>query len=133
MHTEVFLYQQQQQQQNHLSQVFGVGYMNQKRITPDRAYGSAFSTHGISFKNYRSHSASFSALSKAMNSNFIVKRAIHVCIKDFQDFVAPLRGNMYPLVDFDSSESAIQLASLYPSSTGGYCSYLKAYFLACDT
>jgi len=28
-----------------LSQVFGVGYMNQKRITPDRAHGSAFSTH----------------------------------------------------------------------------------------
>jgi len=25
--------------------VFGVGYMNQKRITPDRAHGSAFSTH----------------------------------------------------------------------------------------
>jgi len=28
---------QQQQQLSHLSQVFGVGYMNQKRITPDRA------------------------------------------------------------------------------------------------
>ena len=28
-----------------LSQVFGVGYMNQKRITPDQAHGSAFSTH----------------------------------------------------------------------------------------
>jgi len=37
--------QQQQQQLSHLSQVFGVGYMNQKRITPDRAHGSAFSTH----------------------------------------------------------------------------------------
>ena len=33
--------QQQQQQLSHLSQVFGVGYMNQKRITPDRAHGSA--------------------------------------------------------------------------------------------
>jgi len=35
----------QQQQLSHLSQVFGVGYMNQKRITTDRAHGSAFSTH----------------------------------------------------------------------------------------
>ena len=35
----------QQQQLSHLSQVFRVGHMNQKRITPDRAHGSAFSTH----------------------------------------------------------------------------------------
>ena len=34
----------QQQQLSHLSQVFGVDYMNQKRITPDRVHGSAFST-----------------------------------------------------------------------------------------
>jgi len=27
------------------SQVFGVGYMNQKRITPDRVHGLTFSTH----------------------------------------------------------------------------------------
>ena len=33
------------QQLSHMSQVFGVGYMNQKRITPDRAHGSALSTH----------------------------------------------------------------------------------------
>jgi len=32
-------YIQQQQQLSHLSQVFGVGYMNQKRITLDRAHG----------------------------------------------------------------------------------------------
>ena len=68
-----------------------------------------------------------------MNSNSIVERAIHVCLEDFQDTVAPARVNMYPLVNFDSSESAIQLASLYPSSTGGYCPYLKAYSLVCDT
>ena len=37
--------QQQQQQLSHLSQVFGVGYMNQKRITSERAHRSAFSTH----------------------------------------------------------------------------------------
>ena len=37
--------QQQQQQLSRLSQVFGVGCMNQKRITPVRAHRSAFSTH----------------------------------------------------------------------------------------
>ena len=89
--------------------------------------GTAFGHNGISFKNYRSHSASSLALSKAINSDSIVERTIHVCLKDFQDTVALPRVNMYPLVDFDSSESAIQLASLYPS--GGYCPYLKAYFL----
>jgi len=35
----------EEQQLSHLSQVFVVGYMNQKRITPDQAHGSAFSTH----------------------------------------------------------------------------------------
>ena len=79
------------------------------------------------------HSASSPALSKAMNSDFIVEQTIHVCLKDFQDSAAPPRVNTYPLVDFDSSESVIQLASLYPSRTGGYCPYLKAYSLVCDT
>ena len=68
-----------------------------------------------------------------MNSDSIVERAMHVCLKDFQDTAASSKVNTYPLVDFDSSESAIQLASLYPSSTGGYCLYLKAYSLVCDT
>ena len=58
---------------------------------------------------------------------------MHICLENFQDTAAPPRVNMYPLVDFDSSESAIQLASLYPSSTGEYYPYLKAYFLVCDT
>ena len=58
---------------------------------------------------------------------------MHVYLKDFQDIAAPPRVNMYPLVDFDSSESANQLASLYPSSTGGYYPYLKAYSLVCET
>jgi len=83
--------------------------------------GTGFDHNGISFKNCRNHSASSPALSKAMNSDFIVERVIHVCLKDFQDTVAPPIVNTYQLVDFDSSESAIQLASLYPSSTCGYC------------
>ena len=91
--------------------------------------GTGFGHNGISFKNCRSHSASSPTLSKTMNFDSIVKRAIHVCLEDFQDIAAPPRANTYPLVDFDSSESAIQLASLYPSSTGGYCPYLKAYSL----
>jgi len=37
--------QQQQQQLSCLFDVFGVGYMNQKRIMSGRVYGSAFSTH----------------------------------------------------------------------------------------
>ena len=68
-----------------------------------------------------------------MNSDSIMERAIHVFLKDFQDTAAPPRVNTYPLVDFDSSESAIQLASLYPSSTDGYFLYFKAYSLILDT
>ena len=78
----------------------------------------AFGSTGISSKNCCSHSASSLALSKAMNSDSIVERAIHVCLKDFQNTTAPPRVNTYTLVDFDSSESAIQLASLCPSSIG---------------
>ena len=88
---------------------------------------------GISYKNCRSHSASSPALSRAINSNSIVERAMQVCLEYFQDIVVPLRVKMYPLVDFDFSESAIQFASLYPSSTDGYFSYLKAYSLVLDT
>ena len=94
--------------------------------------GTGFSHNGISYKNYRSHSASSPALSKVMNFNSIMERSIHVWLEDFQDIVAPLRVNTYSLVDFDSSKSAIQLTSLYPSSTGGYCPYLKVYSLVCD-
>ena len=94
--------------------------------------GTGFGHNGISSKNCRSHSAS-PTLSKAMNSDSIVERVIHICLEDFQDTAAPPRVNTYPLVNFDSSESAIQLASLYPSGTGGYCPYLKAYSLVCDT
>jgi len=94
---------------------------------------TGFDYNGKSFKNCRNYSASSPALSKAINFDSIVERAMQVCLKDFQDTVAPPRVNTYSLVDFDFSESAIQLASLYPSSTGRYCSYLKAYFLVCDT
>ena len=75
---------------------------------------TGFGHNGISFKNCQSHSASSLTLSKAMNSDSIVEQAIHVCLKDFHDTAALPRVNMYPLVDFDFSESAIQLASLYP-------------------
>jgi len=88
---------------------------------------------GISFKNYRSHSASSLALFKALNSDSIVERAMQVCLEDFQDTVAPPRVKMYPLVDFDSSKSAIQFALMYPSSTCEYIQYFKAYPLVLDT
>ena len=45
---------------------------------------TGFGHNGISFKNCRSHSASSPALSKAMNSDFIVERVIHVCWKIFK-------------------------------------------------
>ena len=76
--------------------------------------GTDFDHNGISSKNSRSYSASCPTLSKAMNSDSIVEHAIHVFLKDFQDTVTPPRVNIYPLVDFDSSKSEIQLASLYP-------------------
>ena len=71
---------------------------------------------GISTRNCRSHSASFPALSKAINSDSIMERAMQVCLKDFQNTIAPSRVKMYSLIDFDSLKSAIQFASLYPSS-----------------
>ena len=54
-----------------------------------------------------------------------MERAIQVCLDDFHDIAPPSRVNTYSLVDFNSLKYAIQLVSLYPSSTGGYCPYLK--------
>ena len=91
--------------------------------------GTGFDHNGISYKNYRSHYASSLAISKAINYDSIIDRAIHICLEDFQDTAAPSRVNMYPLVDFDSSESGIQLALLYSSNISEYCPYLKVYSL----
>ena len=41
--------------------------------------------NGISSKKFQSHLASSPALSKVMNSDYIVERAIHVCLDDFED------------------------------------------------
>ena len=81
---------------------------------------TGFGQFGISSKKCRNHSASSPALSKAMNSDSIVDLAIQVCLEDFHDTAAPPSINTNPLVDFESFESEIQLASLYPSSTAGY-------------
>ena len=61
--------------------------------------GTGFGHNGISFKNYRNHYSSSLTLSKTMNSDSIMERAIHVCLEDFQDTVVPPRVNMYSLVD----------------------------------
>ncbi|XP_057489423.1 uncharacterized protein LOC130775289 [Actinidia eriantha] len=45
---------------------------------------------------------------------------MHVCLEDFQDTAAPPCMKTYPLVDFESFMSDIQVASQYPSSTTGY-------------
>ena len=91
--------------------------------------GIGLSHNEISSRTYQSHYASSSALFKAINSDSIVARAIQVCLENFQDTIMPPRVKMYPLVDFYSSKYVIQFASLYPSSTGGYFSYLKTYSL----
>ena len=51
-------------------------------------------------RNFGAISASSSTLSKAMNLDSIVERAIHVCLDDFQDIAPPPIVKMYPLVDF---------------------------------
>ncbi|CAL2276996.1 unnamed protein product [Prunus armeniaca] len=76
--------------------------------------------NGISSGKFLSDSASSATLSKATNSNSIVKRAIHVCLEDFQDTAALPNVKTYPLVDLVSVLSEIQFALLYPSKTGGY-------------
>jgi len=68
-----------------------------------------------------------------INFDSIVERAMQVCLKDFQDNATPPRVKMYLLVNFDFLEFTIQFASLYPSSTSGYFSYLKTYSLVLDT
>ena len=75
--------------------------------------GTGFGYSDISFKNCRNHSTSSPVLSKIINSDSIVERAMQVCLKYFQDIAALPRVNTYPLVDFDSSKSAIQIVSLY--------------------
>ena len=82
--------------------------------------GTDFGHIGISSRKRRSHSASFLALSKAMNSDSLVDLAMQVCLEDFQDRAIPPRVKTYPLVDFESLVSDIQFASQYPSSTAGY-------------
>ena len=69
--------------------------------------GTGFGHNGISFKNCQNHSTSSLVLSKAINFDSIVDRAIHFCLKDFQGIAALLRVNTNSLVDFNSSESAI--------------------------
>ena len=82
--------------------------------------GTSFGQHEMSSRKLWSHSASSPALSKAINLDYIVDLAIHVCLDDFHDIATPPIVNIYPLVDFESLVSDIQFASLYHSSTAGY-------------
>ena len=81
---------------------------------------TGFGHIGMPSIKFRSHSASSPALSKAMNSDSMVDRAIHVYLEDFHDITAPPIVNIYPLVNLDSKLSEIQLASLNPSIKDGY-------------
>ena len=64
----------------------------------------------ISSSNWRSHSTSSVALSRAMNFNSIVERAMHVCLEYFQDTAAPPSMKTYPLMNFESFLFDIQFA-----------------------
>ena len=66
----------------------------------------------MSSEKFLNHSASSTTLSKAINYDSIVERAIHVCLEDFQEIAAPPNVNTHPLVDLVSVLSEIQLASL---------------------
>lgn len=86
---------------------------------------------GMSFKKFRSHSASSAALSKATNSASMVDRVVTVCFVDFHDTAAPPSVKIYPLVDLISVFIEIQFASQYPSKTGGYFVYCNQYSMVC--
>ena len=43
----------------------------------------------MSSRKFLNHFASLVALSNAINSDFIVDHAMHVCFEDFHDTVAP--------------------------------------------
>ena len=90
--------------------------------------GTGLGHKGISSRNCRNHSTSSLSLSKAINSDSIVEWAIHVCLEDFQDSAVPSIVNTYPLVEICNP-----ISILYPSSTGEYYPFLKAYSLVCDT
>ena len=51
------------------------------------------------------------AFFKATNSNSIMNLTMQVSLNNFQETTPPISVNIYPLVDFTLSVSAIQLAS----------------------
>jgi len=74
---------------------------------------TGFGQHGISYKKFWIHSASFLTI----NSNSIVDLAIHICLKDFHDTTTLPNVKTYSLVYFESLVLHIQLEPLYLSST----------------
>ena len=65
----------------------------------------------------KSHLALELGFSKQVNSPYRVSQLMQVCLVDFQETVLPPRGKKKLLVDFDSLQSEIQLASSYSFST----------------
>ena len=82
--------------------------------------GTCFGHLRMSSMKRRSHSTSSPLLSKAINSDSIVDRAITVCLEDFHDTAAPVSVNTYSIVDFEFLALDIQIASQYPSNIIGY-------------
>ena len=56
-------------------------------------------------------------MSRAIISDFIMLLAITVCLVGFHETAPPPRRNTKPVVDFASTETLIQFASQFPSST----------------
>jgi len=63
--------------------------------------GTGLDQYGISFKKFLIHSASSTALSRVINSDFIIDPVIYIFLEDFHDRTTSLSVNTYPLVDFE--------------------------------
>lgn len=65
--------------------------------------GTSFDRNGTSSEIYQSHSTSSTVLSKVINSDSTMERAIKICFEDFHDTTTPSSVNAYLLIDLNSS------------------------------
>ena len=81
---------------------------------------TGFGLNGMSLRKFQSHSVSLLALSRMINSDSIVDRAMHIFFVDFHDAITLLEVNTYLLADLVFKLTMIQLVSQNPSCIGGY-------------
>jgi len=70
-------------------------------IIMDIIVGTSLDQYGIFYKKFLIHSASSIALSRVINSDFIINPVIYIFLEDFHDRTTPLSVNTYPPVDFE--------------------------------